>query len=82
MAESLGRAWRDLNVLLEKRRVILEKNYLFQGHWQDFQDKTEDLERLCISNSSDSRSLRQAKRTMLEAAVYTLQEGDSLLLIS
>ena len=34
MAESLGKAWKDLNDLLEKRRQILQKNYSTQGHIQ------------------------------------------------
>jgi hypothetical protein len=34
MAESLGLAWKDLNQLLEQRKIILDQNYLFQGHFQ------------------------------------------------
>ena len=34
MAESLGLAWKDLNNLLEQRKIILDQNYLFQGHFQ------------------------------------------------
>ena len=34
MAESLGLAWKDLNNLLEQRKIILDQNYLFQGHLQ------------------------------------------------
>ena len=34
MAESLGKAWKDLNDLLEQRRQILQKNYTTQGHIQ------------------------------------------------
>ena len=32
MAESLGLAWRDLMQQLDQRRVLLDQNYLFQGH--------------------------------------------------
>lgn len=34
MAESLGRAWRDLTYLLDERKLILDQNYTFQGHYQ------------------------------------------------
>ena len=34
MAESLGAAWRDLNRILEERKLLLDKNYSFQGHFQ------------------------------------------------
>ena len=34
MAESLGAAWRDLNRILEERKLLLDRNYSFQGHFQ------------------------------------------------
>ena len=34
MADSLGSAWRDLNRILEERRILLELNYIFQEHYQ------------------------------------------------
>ena len=34
MAESLGMAWKDLTNLLDERKIILDQNYLFQGHYQ------------------------------------------------
>ena len=34
MAESLGAAWRDLNRILEERKILLDRNYSFQGHFQ------------------------------------------------
>ena len=34
MAESLGAAWRDLNRILEERKLLLDRNYSFQGHYQ------------------------------------------------
>lgn len=34
MAESLGTAWKDLHGLIEQRRSIVDKNFLFQGHLQ------------------------------------------------
>lgn len=33
MAETLGKAWRDVNQLLERRKEILDRNVLFQ--WYD-----------------------------------------------
>ena len=34
MADSLGAAWRDLNRILEERKLLLDQNYSFQGHFQ------------------------------------------------
>ncbi len=34
MAESLGRAWKLLNQYLERRRELLQQNFLFHGHFQ------------------------------------------------
>ena len=34
MAESLGSAWRDINNIMEERRMILDINLAFQGHLQ------------------------------------------------
>ena len=34
MAESLGAAWRDINNIMEERKVILGINLAFQGHLQ------------------------------------------------
>ena len=34
MAESLGSAWRDINNIMEERKIILDINLAFQGHLQ------------------------------------------------
>ena len=34
MAESLGAAWRDINNIMEERKIILDINLAFQGHLQ------------------------------------------------
>ena len=34
MAESLGTAWRDINKIMEERKIILDINNTFQGHLQ------------------------------------------------
>ena len=34
MADSLGSAWRDLNRILEERKILLDLNYTFQEHYQ------------------------------------------------
>ena len=34
MAESLGSAWRDINNIMEERKVLLDINFAFQGHLQ------------------------------------------------
>lgn len=88
MADSLGQAWRDLNGQLEQRKTILDQNYMFQGHFQDYREVTNELEHLCnIQKIPDDcealeasiKALIKAKRTMLESSVYALQEGDTLL---
>eukprot|EP00094_Tigriopus_californicus_P002724 TCALIF_02628-PA protein Name:"Similar to unc-89 Muscle M-line assembly protein unc-89 (Caenorhabditis elegans)" AED:0.08 eAED:0.03 QI:0/0.71/0.12/1/1/0.87/8/85/2824 len=88
MADSLGQAWRDLNGQLEQRKTILDQNYMFQGHFQDYREVTNDLEHLCINQKIPEdhgsvevaiKALTKGKRTMLESSVYALQEGDTLL---
>ena len=32
MAESLGTAWREINNIMEERKIILDKNNTFQTH--------------------------------------------------
>ena len=34
MAESLGSAWRDINNIMEERKILLDINFAFQGHLQ------------------------------------------------
>ena len=90
MAESLGRAWIDLTNLLDQRLVVLNQNYLFQGHLKDFMEKTRIIEAMAKVQSSavtkspeevrsEVSSLNGAKKSMLEASVYALQEGEGLL---
>ncbi|XP_023344920.1 coiled-coil domain-containing protein 141 [Eurytemora carolleeae] len=90
MAESLGKAWKDLNDLLEKRRQILQKNYTTQGHIQDNLDKIGNLKSLCSKltlqqfNSVEDikvgiKNLEKARKSLLETSVYSLQEGEGLL---
>lgn len=85
MAQSLGAAWGDLNRQLDRRGAVLEHNYLFQGHFRDYKDRILDLERLCVrplpppaALRSEAAALAAAKRAMLEASAFALQEGDSL----
>lgn len=84
MAESLGVAWQDLHRLIEQRRTIIDKNFLFQGHLQDFECKVADLEGM-IAKAQNSwkipatKELTRQRKIILEASVFALQEGDSLL---
>ena len=85
MAESLGLAWRDLNFQLDQRKLILDQNYLFQGHLQDFMQKADSMLKICNKSINEKGikaqilELQKAKRGMLESSVYALQEGDELL---
>jgi titin len=105
MAESLGVAWKDLNGQLDRRKTLLDQNYLFQGHLQvqymitdapaprplclcsqDYKDKTERLDDLLRRAKTSQKhpcaimpDLLRAKKKLLEATVFALQEGDNLL---
>ena len=80
MAESLGAAWKDLNKILEERKILLDLNYTFQGHYQNFKNKIEELLTLCLLTQKDLalpqehlKKLGKERRAMLELAVYALQ---------
>ena len=82
MAESLGTAWKDLNRILEERRILLDLNYTFQGHYTNFLNKADELLTQCFLSEKDSgaishkevvNKLKRERREMLEMAVYALQ---------
>ena len=86
MAESLGAAWQDLHELLDQRRAIVDKNFLFRGHLQDFNVKVDQLESMLAKAKSSLKNPNQLikevlgqKKKMLEASAFALQEGDALL---
>ena len=80
MADSLGQAWRDLNTVLEERKTLLDLNFSFQGHYQNFRTKADELMTLCYLSEKQSSSLqdlsnnlKHQRRGLLEHAVYALQ---------
>ena len=86
MAESLGKAWQDLHGLLDQRRAIVDKNFLFRGHLQDFYVKVDQLEAMLAKAKSSWKNphdlvkeILKQKKKMLEASAFALQEGDALL---
>ena len=86
MAESLGAAWQDLHELLDQRRAIVDKNFLFRGHLQDFNVKVDQLESMLAKAKSSLKNPNQLikevlgqKKKMLEASAFALQEGDALV---
>ena len=86
MAESLGAAWEDLHNFLDQRRAIVDKNFLFRGHLQDFNDKVDELKNMLLKAQSSLKNpnvlvkeILGQKKKMLEASVFALQEGDALI---
>ena len=82
MAESLGTAWKDLNRILEERRILLDLNHTFQGHYTNFLNKADELLTQCFLSEKESTAispkevvikLKKERREMLEMAVYALQ---------
>ena len=87
MAESLGTAWQEIHRLLECRKSVVDKNFLFRGHLQDYVEKVNRL-KMQVEKASQSlknperslmRDLKLFKRKMLEASAFALQEGEGLL---
>ncbi|XP_066996542.2 titin isoform X1 [Anabrus simplex] len=88
MAESLGLAWKDVNVHLEQRKNILDLNVAYQSRAVDCTDKMRALEMACQDTSLPVEieavkkllsRLHDLKRLMLESFMFTLQDGKALL---
>ena len=85
MAESLGKAWQEIHHLLEARKSIVDKNFLFRGHHQDYIEKVNHLkaqiEKASVSQKNPNilmRELTLLKRKVLEASAFTLQEVEGM----
>lgn len=88
MAESLGRAWKDINSTLELRKHILDLNVLYHRRAQDFFEKMDQLEASCketvipveIEAVKDFlTTIHEQRRALLESLMGALQAGNSLL---
>ncbi|XP_050302710.1 titin-like isoform X2 [Anthonomus grandis grandis] len=88
MAESLGRAWRDINATLELRKVILDLNVQYHTKAQEFFEKNDALEAACSDPvvpvdieavKTLLTNLHDLRRLLLEALMVALQSGNSLL---
>ena len=87
MAESLGTTWQEIHFILGGRKAVMDKNFLFKGHLQDYLAKANSL-KLQIEKATQyshknpntlMKELAHSKRKMLEASAFSIQEGEQLL---
>lgn len=88
MAESLGRAWKDINFNLELRKQILDLNVQYHTRAQEFFERMDALENSCTDTvipieidavKSFLNTIHDLRRAVLEALMGALQAGNSLL---
>ncbi|CAG9824336.1 unnamed protein product [Phaedon cochleariae] len=88
MAESLGRAWKDINSNLELRKQILDLNVLYHTKAQEFFEKMELLEASCKDTvvpieieavKEFLTTIHDQRRALLESLMGALQAGNTLL---
>lgn len=88
MAESLGRAWKDINFNLELRKIILDLNVQYHTKAQEFFDKMDELESSCkdtvVPIEIDAvkillTNIHELRRALLESLMGALQNGNTLL---
>ncbi|KAG5897357.1 hypothetical protein JTB14_030240 [Gonioctena quinquepunctata] len=88
MAESLGRAWKDINSHLELRKHILDLNVLYHTKAQEFFEKMDALEASCKDTivpieieavKEFLTTIHEQRRALLESLMGALQAGNSLL---
>ncbi|KAF2360881.1 Immunoglobulin I-set [Trinorchestia longiramus] len=88
MAESLGLAWKELNQQLETRKTLLDLAVVFQTRARQYSSALDAAEKAYTDNLLPSEvescrelisALHDHKRSVLEASMYTLQEGQVLL---
>ncbi|CAH1976515.1 unnamed protein product [Acanthoscelides obtectus] len=88
MAESLGRAWKDINSNLELRKHILDLNVEYHRNAQDFFEKMDVLEATCrdatVPIEIDAvktflTNIHEQRRAVLESLMGALQAGNNLL---
>ncbi|XP_066257895.1 uncharacterized protein [Euwallacea similis] len=88
MAESLGRAWRDINSTLELRKLILDLNVQYHTKAQEFFEKNDSLEEACAASNVPAEieavrtflgNIHEMRRSLLESLMGALQIGNTLL---
>lgn len=88
MAESLGRAWKDVNMHLDLRKQILDLNVQYHVRAKEFFDRMNELEASCtdalIPVEKDAvkqflSRIHDQKRALLESLNGALQAGNSLI---
>ncbi|KYB28240.1 SEC14 domain and spectrin repeat-containing protein 1-like Protein [Tribolium castaneum] len=88
MAESLGRAWKDINSLLELRKEILDLNVLYHTKAQEFFQRMDELEASCTDKvvpieieavKGFLNMIHDLRRALLESLMGALQAGNTLL---
>lgn len=88
MAESLGRAWKDINSLLELRKEILDLNVQYHTKAQEFFLTMDQLEESCRDTvvpieieavKSFLTMIHDLRRSLLESLMGALGTGNSLL---
>lgn len=88
MAETLGRAWRDINYNLELRKHILDLNVQYHMKASEFFNKIKNLEESCRDTvvpieieavKQFLTTIHELRRTLLESLMAALQAGNSLL---
>lgn len=88
MAESLGKAWKDVNAHLELRKQMLELNVQYHTRASEFFDRMDALEASCADTlvpieieavKSLLTKLHDLRRSVLEALMAALHTGNSLI---
>lgn len=88
MAESLGKAWQDVNQHLELRKQILDLNVLYWERAGIFRERTDALEAVCKDSEVPIEieavkkfltNIHDLRRGLLEALMAALQTGNQLL---
>ncbi|KAJ8954875.1 hypothetical protein NQ318_016811 [Aromia moschata] len=88
MAESLGRAWKDINLNLELRKQILDLNVQYHTKAREFFEKMDSLEASCADTvvpieieavKGFLATIHDLRRALLESLMGALQAGNSLL---
>ncbi|KAL7299328.1 hypothetical protein TKK_0007906 [Trichogramma kaykai] len=88
MAENLSHAWKDICDLLEKRKLILERNVLFQCRAEECKESMRQLETACNNMHLPIeidivklylKKLHGTRKLMLETLMGSLKDGKALL---
>lgn len=88
MAESLGRAWKDVNQHLETRKQILDLNVLYWERADIFRERMKALEEACNDSMVPIEieavkkfltDIHELRTSLLQALMAALQAGNQLL---